>query len=60
MAGFQGFPPEALTFFAGLEADNSKAYWQANKATWESKVHEPTEEFQNGFFPQMVSRVQTE
>ncbi len=41
MAVFQGFPPEALTFFAGLEADNSKAYWQANKATWESQVHGP-------------------
>ena len=41
MAVFHGFPSEALTFFAGLEADNSKAYWQANKATWEGKVHAP-------------------
>ncbi len=41
MAVFQGFPSEALTFFAGLEADNSKGYWQANKTTWESKVHAP-------------------
>ncbi len=41
MAVFQGFPPQALTFFAGLEADNSKAYWQENKAVWESKVREP-------------------
>ncbi|GAC1506779.1 MAG: DUF2461 domain-containing protein [Ktedonobacteraceae bacterium] len=41
MAVFQGFPPEALTFFAGLEADNSRAYWQANKAQWEDKVRGP-------------------
>ncbi len=41
MVVFQGFPPEALTFYAGLEADNSKAYWQDNKETWESKVHQP-------------------
>lgn len=38
---FDGFPPEALAFFAGLEADNSKAYWQANRETWEAAVRGP-------------------
>ena len=26
---FRGWPAEALEFFEGLEADNSKAYWLA-------------------------------
>ncbi len=38
---FRGFPPEALAFFAGLEADNSKRYWQANKDTYESAAKAP-------------------
>ena len=35
---------EALEFFEGLEADNSKAYWQANKAVYEHEVRAPMEE----------------
>jgi hypothetical protein len=27
---FRGWPEEALEFFEGLEADNSKTYWQQN------------------------------
>ena len=38
---FRGFPDEALAFFAGLEADNSKVYWQANKATYDAAVRGP-------------------
>jgi uncharacterized protein (TIGR02453 family) len=41
---FRGFPPSAITFFEGLEADNSKAYWTANKATYEEAVKGPMEE----------------
>lgn len=41
MSGFRGFPPELFTFFEGLEKDNSKAYWQANRATWEEMVRDP-------------------
>ena len=41
MSSFSGFPPPALAFFAGLQADNSKAYWQENKPAWETKVHAP-------------------
>lgn len=41
MSSFQGFPPELFTFFEGLEKDNSKAYWEANKTTWVEKVRDP-------------------
>ncbi len=41
---FRGWPVEALEFFEGLEADNSKSYWQANKTTYESLVRAPMEE----------------
>jgi uncharacterized protein (TIGR02453 family) len=40
---FRGFPPEALTFYAGLQADNSKAYWEANRETYLSAVKGPME-----------------
>lgn len=40
---FQGWPEEALEFFEGLEAENSKAYWQARKATYQSAVLAPME-----------------
>jgi uncharacterized protein (TIGR02453 family) len=38
---FRGFPEEAVRFFEGLVADNSKAYWQANKAVYETSVRAP-------------------
>jgi uncharacterized protein (TIGR02453 family) len=41
---FRGWPVEAVEFFEGLEADNSKSYWQANKETYESRVRAPMEE----------------
>lgn len=41
MSNFRGFPPELFTFFAGLERDNSKTYWEANKTIWETKVNQP-------------------
>jgi uncharacterized protein (TIGR02453 family) len=41
---FKGWPVEALEFFEGLEADNSKSYWQANKAAYETLVRGPMEE----------------
>ena len=40
---FDGFSRELFTFLEGLEADNSKTYWDANKATWEASVREPVE-----------------
>ena len=41
---FRGWPAEALEFFEGLEADNSKTYWQQNKALYEKLVRAPMEE----------------
>ncbi len=41
---FRGWPSEAIEFFDGLEADNSKAYWQAHKSEYESLVQRPMAE----------------
>jgi uncharacterized protein (TIGR02453 family) len=41
---FRGWPAEALEFFAGLEADNTKAYWQEHKAVYETDVRAPMEQ----------------
>jgi len=41
---FQGWPEEALDFYDGLEADNSKTYWLANKAIYENSVLQPMTE----------------
>lgn len=38
---FQGWPEEALDFYDGLEADNSRTYWQAHKDVYETCVHRP-------------------
>lgn len=40
---FRGFPTEAFAFYEGLEADNSKAYWQANKERYQTLVRAPME-----------------
>jgi uncharacterized protein (TIGR02453 family) len=40
---FDGFPAEAFTFYERLEADNSKAFWNAHKADYQRFVREPLE-----------------
>jgi uncharacterized protein (TIGR02453 family) len=40
---FRGWPAEALEFFEGLEADNSKSYWQRNKEVYDRLVRAPME-----------------
>jgi uncharacterized protein (TIGR02453 family) len=40
---FEGWPPEAISFYKGLEADNSKAYWTANRDVFEDAVRGPME-----------------
>ena len=40
---FRGWRAEAIEFFEGLEADNSKAYWQAHKDVYEREVRAPME-----------------
>lgn len=55
-SGFRGWPSDAVEFLTGLEADNSKKYWHANKDAYDSKVLAPmvallaelTEEFGEG------------
>jgi uncharacterized protein (TIGR02453 family) len=39
--GFKGWPDDALHFFDGLEADNSKAYWTDHKDVYERDVKAP-------------------
>lgn len=43
MTGFEGFSEQALIFYEGLEADNSKAYWTDHKAVYDSAVKAPME-----------------
>lgn len=38
---FSGWPAEALEFYEGLAADNTKSYWTAHKACYERDVHAP-------------------
>jgi uncharacterized protein (TIGR02453 family) len=38
---FRGFPHDAFAFFHELEADNTKAFWQANKPRYEAAVKAP-------------------
>jgi uncharacterized protein (TIGR02453 family) len=38
---FTGFPEEALDFYEGLEADNSKTYWTDRREVYERAVREP-------------------
>jgi uncharacterized protein (TIGR02453 family) len=41
---FSGWPEEALDFYEGLEADNSKTYWTRQKAVYDQKVLGPMNE----------------
>ncbi len=41
---FTGWPVEAVEFYEGLEADNSKVYWQAHKEVYEQQVRGPMEQ----------------
>ena len=41
---FRGWPIEAVEFYEGLQADNSKVYWQAHKEVYQRYVRAPMEE----------------
>jgi uncharacterized protein (TIGR02453 family) len=41
---FGGWPAEALEFYEGLEADNTRTYWVANKSTYDECVLLPMQE----------------
>jgi uncharacterized protein (TIGR02453 family) len=38
---FKGWPAEAIEFYEGLEADNTRVYWQDHKAEYEDLVRAP-------------------
>ena len=60
LMGFSGWSPEAVEFFEGLEADNTKAYWDSHKAFYETSVHEPMaallDELSGEFGPGRIAR----
>lgn len=41
---FRGWPSEALEFYEGLSADNSKTYWTAHLSVYETQVRGPMDE----------------
>src|SRR3982751_1930239 len=41
---FRGWPSEALEFYEGLTADNSKTYWTGHLSFYETRVRGPMEE----------------
>ena len=41
---FRGWPVEAVEFYEGLAADNTKTYWQEHKTVYERCVKAPMEE----------------
>lgn len=41
MTTFRGLPPELFTFFDAFASDNTKAFWDANKTSWEHQVRDP-------------------
>jgi uncharacterized protein (TIGR02453 family) len=57
---FRGWPQDALDFYAGLEADNSKTYWLAHKQTYDECVKAPflglSDEIEREFGPLHVFR----
>lgn len=40
---FRGWPEEAIDFYEGLEADNSKTYWHQHKSVYDEMVKAPME-----------------
>jgi len=49
---FKGWKPQAIEFYEGLEADNSKPYWQAHKGEYEQFVLRPMEELLDELAPE--------
>ena len=67
---FAGFPPDALFFYEGLEADNSRSYWTARREIYEGSVREPMEDLVEAkglrlgvgawhFEPELLRRIRT-
>lgn len=58
---FKGLPPELFGFLEGLEADNSKAYFDANRKIYDNSVKAPVDalkdELERDFGPLKVFRM---
>jgi uncharacterized protein (DUF2461 family) len=39
LMAFKGWPVEAVEFYEGLEADNTKTYWLEHKPVYEQAVN---------------------
>ena len=57
LPGFEGFPEEGFGFLAGLEANNTKAYFDANRDTYERTLLEPAKAFVTALGAQLRARV---
>jgi uncharacterized protein (TIGR02453 family) len=59
--GFKGFPPEAFTFWARLAKNNTRDWFQANKAVYERACRQPLEamvdELRPIYGPAKLSRI---
>ena len=57
---FRGWTQDAIDFYAGLEADNSKTYWHAHKTIYDECVKAPflalSDEVEREFGPLRVFR----
>lgn len=49
---FDGFPEQALIFYEGLAADNTKAYWSDHKSVYEQSVRAPMEALLHALEPE--------
>ena len=49
---FRGWSAEAVEFYEGLEADNTKTYWQAHRAGYDEHVRRPMEELLAALAPE--------
>ena len=47
-ASFDGFPVAALDFYDDLEQDNSKAFWDAHRSTYEESVRRIRDDWRTG------------
>lgn len=49
---FSGFPDEALVFYEGLEADNSKTFWTQHRASYDARVRAPLQALADELAPE--------
>jgi uncharacterized protein (TIGR02453 family) len=50
--GFSGWPVEAIEFYEGLRADNTRTYWLEHKATYDECVLRPMQALLNELEPE--------